>query len=167
MARAVLRRSLVNGSADGPAQVAYRSGTAAPMAAAARAAVLTGGALLWLSGLVWLVLHYAFAQSSPFGALPNPWEPVLMRAHRVLAVGAVFLLGWITAAHVTERWPSARKRFSGLTLAASAAVLAVSGYGLYYTTGSPHAAAALIHEGLGALSLLAGLAHWWWRRPLR
>jgi hypothetical protein len=167
MARAVLRRSLVNGSADGPAQVASRSGAAGQMTAGLRAAVLTAGALLWLSGVVWLVLHYAFAQSSPFGPLPNPREPALMRVHGVLAVGAVFLLGWITAAHVKERWQSARKRLSGLTVAASAAVLAVSGYALYYTTGSPHTAAALLHEGLGVLSLLAGLAHWWRRRPAR
>jgi cation transport ATPase len=167
MPRAVLRRRVVDGSSDGPAQVTSRRGARMPMAAGVRAAVLATAALLWLSGVLWLVLHYAFPQAGPFGPLPNPWEAAVVRVHGVLAVGGVFLLGWITAAHVTERWRSRRNRLSGLTLAASAGVLIVSGYALYYSTGSPHEAAALAHEALGVLALLAALGHWWRRRPLR
>jgi hypothetical protein len=164
MPPAVLHRQMVEGSADGPARVAAHS-VRTKMAGALRAAVYSAAALLWLSGVLWLVLHYAFAQTGPFGPLPNPWEPSVMRVHGVLAVGAVFLLGWITASHLAERWPSGRNRLSGLTLAASAAVLIISGYALYYTTGSPHEVASLVHEGLGVLALLAALAHWWRRRP--
>lgn len=130
-------------------------------------AVFATAALLWLSGVLWLVLHYAFPQTGPFGPLPNPWEAAVLRVHGVLAVGGVFLLGWITAAHVTERWRSASKRLSGLTLAAAAALLVVSGYALYYSTASLHETAALVHEGLGVLALLAALGHWWRRRPSR
>ena len=167
MTRAVLHRQMVEGSADGPAQVASRSGVRAQMGGALRAAILAAAALLWVSGVLWLVLHYAFAQTGPFGPLPNPWEAAVMRVHGVLAVGGVFLLGWIVAGHVTTRWPSGRHRLSGVTLGASAAVLVLSGYALYYTMGSPHEAAALVHEGLGVCALLAGLAHWWRRRLRR
>jgi hypothetical protein len=165
MPRAVLRRSVVEGSSDGPVQVALRSGARTQMAAGLRVAVFAAGALLWLSGVLWLVLHYAFPQAGPFGPLPNPWAAAVMRVHGMLAVGGVFLLGWITAAHVTGRWRSARNRLSGLTLAASATVLIVSGYTLYYSTGSPHDAAALVHEGLGVAALLVALVHW--LRPRR
>jgi hypothetical protein len=130
------------------------------MSPALRAAILTLSALLWLSGAVWLLLHFAFAQQTPFGPLPNPWEAPLMRAHGVLAVGGVFLLGWIVGGHTIERWGSVRKRLSGLALAASAALLVASGYALYYTTGALHEVGSWMHEWLGAGSLLAALAHW-------
>jgi len=162
-----MRRSEVKGSEAGPlaTPLAPRNGARAPMSPALRAAILTLGALLWLSGVAWLVLHFAFAQQTQFGPLPNPWEAVLMRLHGVLAVGGVFILGWIVAGHTIERWGSARKRLSGLLLVASAALLVASGYALYYTTGAPHEVASRAHEWLGAGSLLAALAHWWRNRP--
>jgi hypothetical protein len=137
------------------------------MSRALRGVIFAASALLWLSGVTWLVLHYGFASRTAFGPLPNPFEPVVMRVHGLLAVCGVFLLGWITAAHVPARWLSGRNRISGLVLAASAVVLVVSGYALYYVTGTPHELAAIIHEGLGALAVLAALAHWWRRRTAR
>lgn len=130
-----------------------------------RATLYGVGVLLWLSGAVWLVLHYVFPESTAFGPLPNPWEAPLMRAHGLIAVCAVFLIGWMMAAHVTVRWASERNRRSGLVLGAAALLLILSGYALYYTTGSPHDAAALAHEAIGVLSPAAALAHWWRNRP--
>jgi len=130
-----------------------------------RATLYGVGALLWLSGAVWLVLHYVFPQATSFGPLPNPWEAPLMRVHGLIAVCAVFLIGWMMAAHVTVRWASERNRRSGLVLGGTALLLILSGYALYYTTGSPHDAAALAHEAIGVLALAAALAHWWRKRP--
>jgi hypothetical protein len=93
MARAVLHRQVVEGSADGPVRVAARSAIRTPMAGALRATLYSVAMLLWLSGVLWLVLHYAFAQTGPFGTLPNPWEPTVMRAPGVIAVSGVSLLG--------------------------------------------------------------------------
>lgn len=140
-------------------------GARSRMPPALRAALFTGFALLWLSGACWLVLHLAFEQSSAFGPLPNPWEPVLLKTHGVLAVAGVFLLGWVTAVHLAERRNVARNYRSGLVLAGTAAILVMSGYALYYTTGSLNAVAARAHECLGVASLLAALAHWWRVRP--
>ena len=39
-------------------------------------------------------------------------------------------------------------------------VLVVSGYALYYTTAQLHAGAALVHEWLGVLAIIAALVHW-------
>ena len=135
-----------------------------PLPRALRGAIYSIGTLLWISGALWLVLHYMLPQSTPFGPLPNPWEAPLMRVHGLIAVGGVFLIGWMTAAHVTTRWTSERNRRSGLALGGTALLLIFSGYALYYTTGSPHDAAAFAHEVVGVFAPLAGLAHWWRNR---
>ena len=130
-----------------------------------RAIIYSVAALLWLSGALWLVLHYLRQQSTPFGPLPNPWEAPLMRVHGLVAVCAVFLIGWMTASHVTTRWTSDRNRRSGLALGITALLLVFSGYALYYTTGFPQNAAGLAHEVIGVFAPLAAIAHWWRNRP--
>jgi hypothetical protein len=132
-----------------------------PLPLSLRAAIYGVAALLWVSGAMWLVLHYVFPQRSEFGPLPNSWEVPLMRTHGLIAVGGVFLIGWMMAAHVTARWSSDRNRRSGLVLGGAAVLLVLSGYALYYTTGSPHDAAALAHEAVGVLAPVAALGHWW------
>src|SRR5260370_33332558 len=89
-----MRRSEVKGSeaGRGATSLAPRNGARAPMSPALRAAILTLGALLWLSGVAWLVLHFAFAQQTAFGPLPNPLERGLMRLHGRLAGGGEFLV---------------------------------------------------------------------------
>src|SRR5439155_6275596 len=56
------------------------------MSSPLRAAVFAGCALLWLSGAVWLVVHLTLEQPTPFGPLPSPWEPALLKVHGLLAV---------------------------------------------------------------------------------
>jgi len=124
---------------------------------------LTFGAL-WMSGGLWLVLHWFWAQQTDFGPAEHPWAPGILRWHGWIAVVAVFLLGWITAEHVSDRWSQMRKRASGLSVAGVAVILIATGYALYYTTDRFHDAAALVHEVLGAAAILFGLVHW---RPYR
>ena len=137
------------------------------VAAPLRVAVYGVGTLLWLSGAVWLVLHQAFPQRSTFGLLPNPWEAPLMRVHGLVAVCGVFLIGWISAAHVAARLPRERNRRSGLALGSTAVLLIFSGYALYYTTGPVHDSAGVLHELLGVLSPVVALLHWWRARSSR
>ena len=134
--------------------------TRRPMSPGMRTAILSVGGALWLTGAAWLLVHFAFAQHNEFGSLPNPAEPWLMRLHGILAVAGVFLLGWITAAHIPATWRAALSRVSGLWLAACALVLVLSGYALYYSTGAAHEGAGALHEWLGVAALFAGLAHW-------
>lgn len=164
MTRAALRRPEVNGSGQGSRELSTTGAARSSLPRPLRAAIYGVAALLWLSGAIWLSLHYAFPQTSAFGPLPNPWEAPLMRVHGLIAVCGVFLIGWMTAAHVTARWSSERKRRSGLALGSTALLLVFSGYALYYTTGSPHDAAGLLHEAIGLLSPAAALAHWWRNR---
>lgn len=122
---------------------------------------------LWLSGCYWLLLHYFFARASQFGPVQHPWEPVILRVHGWIAVAGVFLLGWITAQHVSDRWQQAIKRVSGVAIASVAAILAVTGYALYYTTDRLHDIAGAAHEVVGGTAVLLALTHWRRHRPVR
>src|SRR3981081_2478355 len=93
------------------------------MSVGLRSAVMVTFGALWLSGCYWLGLHYFFAQPSEFGAVPHPLGPVILRIHGWIAIASVFLLGWVTARHVTDRWPQMTKRPSGIAIAGVAAVL--------------------------------------------
>ena len=117
--------------------------------------------VLWLSGCMWMVLEYFFPSTTEFGPAPNPWQPAILHIHGWIAVATVFVLGWIGASHIVERWGQPRNRVSGYTLVGLATVLMISGYALYYTTESPHRAAALAHEFLGLAAVVFATAHWW------
>jgi len=134
------------------------------MSAGLRWAVMLTFGVLWLSGCEWLILHYFFAQPADFGPVQHPWAPLILRIHGWIAVAAVFLLGWITARHVSDRWPQMLKRVSGVGIASVAAILALTGYALYYTTDRLHDLAGAIHEVLGGAAILLALVHW---RPYR
>jgi hypothetical protein len=79
----------------------------------------------------------------------------------------VFLLGWIAAEHISDRWHRARNRVSGFSLASLAAVLVVSGYALYYTTDRLHDLAGAVHEVLGGAAIAFALTHWRRNGPSR
>ncbi len=136
------------------------AGSTLRMSWALRTTVFGVCALLWISGFAWLVLHLGFEPRNDFGALPHPWEATLMRVHGLVAVAGVFLLGWLGAGHVLERWRRARNRTSGWVLVGCAALLVFSGYALYYSVGPLHAGAAWVHEWLGVATLAVALAHW-------
>jgi len=115
---------------------------------------------LWLSGCAWLVVHLFFPTATELGPAPNPAEPWLLRLHGWVAVGGVFLFGWITSEHISDRWRKPQNRVSGLSLAAFVSILTISGYALYYTTDHLHDGAAVVHEVLGALAVVFGMMHW-------
>jgi hypothetical protein len=130
------------------------------MSTALRRLIYTTCTLLWLSGCIWLVVHFFFPVTSDFGPAPNPSEPWLLRLHGCVAVGAVFLFGWITSEHISDRWRKPTNRVSGLSLAAFVSILTISGYALYYTTDHLHDGAAVVHEVLGTLGIVFALVHW-------
>ncbi len=141
----------------GPEAVSAAPGRMTP---GLRAGVFGVCALLWTSGIAWLVLHLGFEPRNEFGTLPHPWEAMLMRVHGLVAVAGVFLLGWLGAGHVLERWRRSRNRTSGWVLMGCAVLLIFSGYALYYSVGRLHTGSAWLHEWLGAATLIVALAHW-------
>ena len=120
---------------------------------------------LWVSGGLWLLLHYLLPARTDFGPAPNPAEPTLLKVHGWLAMGGVFLLGWLGSSHMLPRWPQWRQRTSGLVLATACGVLVLTGYGLYYSSDPAHRMISLLHQVLGVAAFVIAVLHW--ERPLR
>jgi cation transport ATPase len=89
-------------------------------------------ALLWASGLAWLISHYVLKIPGEFADAPAPSEPWWLRLHGAAVIGFLIAFGALLPAHVQHGWRQQRNRRSGVTMLSIVAVLAVSGYGLYY-----------------------------------
>lgn len=137
------------------------------MSTGLRSSVFAVYGVLWVTGCYWLILHFFFARTSDFGPVQHPWGPLILRIHGWIAVAGVFLLGWLTARHVSDRWPQMVKRASGIATACVVALLALTGYALYYTTDGLHDVAGLVHEVIGSTAILFALTHWRRHRPAR
>jgi hypothetical protein len=135
-----------------------------------RQGLLLVGAVLLLTGLGWLALHYRGGLAAAADGLPHPLEAWALRLHGLAAYFGLFMFGILAAAHVPQGWCLSRRprwahqRASGVLLSGLAALLAASGYALYYfapewfrpTLGWTHAAAGL--------AMAAALA---WHHPRR
>ncbi|MDT8997888.1 hypothetical protein RQP53_01210 [Paucibacter sp. APW11] len=123
-------------------------------------------AVLTLSGLAWLLLHYGRADDE----LPLPAEGWLMRLHGLASMLALLVLGALAGQHVPAGWRLARRhrrarqRATGLLLSALLGAAVLSAYALYYLVPETwHAGLGGLHAGLGVFALLG----WWLHRPRR
>jgi hypothetical protein len=87
---------------------------------------------IWVTGAVWLILHYFFRQKSEFGFETNPAEPWSLKIHGAFAFASVAMLGLLWGVHVLNGWYSNRRRWSGAVLFGAGCFLVLSGYLLYY-----------------------------------
>lgn len=90
------------------------------------------GASLWLSGGVWLLLHYFGQRKGEFGPEMNPIEPWMMKAHGLALIPALLGIGGMFVAHIPKGWGHTRQRVAGIALCSVLAALIASGYMLYY-----------------------------------
>lgn len=120
---------------------------------------------LWFSGCAWLVLDRFFQSRGPFGLTPHPWEPAILLVHGIIAILSMYLLGWVTARHVLETWPSRLRRVSGGTLAALFVLLTVSGFALFFVSNDRWLhLAAIAHDTLGLGITVLAIQHWFFAR---
>lgn len=87
---------------------------------------------IWVSGVLWLGLHYFLRQKSAFGFETNPAEPWMMKLHGAFAFFALVGLGLLWGVHVLNGWFSNRRRWSGGIVFGLACFLGLTGYLLYY-----------------------------------
>jgi hypothetical protein len=113
---------------------------------------------LLLSGLAWLPLH---AWGTGPGGVPHPLAAWFMRWHGLSAVVGLFAGGLVAAGHVARGWRLAWRRPTGLSLCILGALLALSGYALWYLLPdeSWHAAAGWAHAAAGVLAFALGALH--------
>ena len=119
-----------------------------------RITLYCASALLMLTGLAWLGVHYSAGAGAD--ELPHPLEAWLMRLHGAVAYVGLFVLGALAAAHVPHGWHLtgrhrwAGQRGSGVTLCAVAALLVLSGYLLnYFAPEAVRPALGWVHTGIG------------------
>ena len=131
-----------------------------------RRTLYASGALLIATGVVWLAVHYSLGSGSGPDALPHPLEVWAMRLHGLAAYGGLFALGVIGAGHVPQGWRlSARHRWSqqrssGVMLCSLGAVMALTGYLLYYfAPESIRPALGWAHASVGLIAALLLLSH--------
>ena len=129
-----------------------------------RDALYLSGAVLLLTGCLWLAIHYSIGAGA--GELPHPLEVWSLRVHGLAAFAGVFVLGVLAAAHIPQGWRlSQRRRWvaqrrSGLWLCASGALLVLSGYALFYF--APEAARPAMgwaHAVIGTVMALLIASH--------
>lgn len=110
---------------------------------------------LWISGVAWLLLHYFLQRAGDFGPIPHPLEAWTLKLHGALAFAALWTGGVLWAVHIVPAWRRGHRRSSGIVSVALFALLALSGYLLYYAGDDAlRAVVALVHwlVGLGALA---------------
>ena len=128
----------------------------------ARAAFRWAAALVVLSGLGYGWTRYFGTRMTEFGPEAHPWQATLQHAHVLAGPAAVFMLGWMAAAHGV---PAARTggrtgRRSGLLLGLGGGGLALSG-ALVQVAVDPRVRTALgwVHGGLALLVMAGGATH--------
>jgi hypothetical protein len=123
--------------------------------------LMASGAVLLLTGLAWLALHYRNGLETPQQLLPQAWEAPLMRLHGLAMLIFLLCIGALSTIHIPRGWREGRNLKSGLTLLASAALLTASGYALYYFTSEANRSlVGLAHTLVGVLLVLVFALHW-------
>ena len=129
-----------------------------------RLALFASGFVLLLTGLLWLVVHYAFGAGA--GELPHPLEAWSLRLHGLAGFAALFVLGVLAAAHIPQGWRlSHRRRWrwqrrSGVILCVCAVGLVFTAYLLYYfASESARPAIGWAHTGIGVIMATLVVAH--------
>jgi hypothetical protein len=115
---------------------------------------------VWLTGAVWVLLHYFFMRQGPFGPSPHPVEFWSLVSHGAAAFASLWLFGLLWGIHIPIGWRSSRRRWSGGAMFAVAAWLILSGYMLYYV-GSEQwmSAVAVLHWAFGLAAPALFLLH--------
>lgn len=102
---------------------------------AQRRTLYASAAALVLSGLMWLSVHqlaWPVMSRASMEGLPSPWEPWLMKLHGAAMMVMLFMIGRISSTHVMRGLRLHWRVRDGIGLLVGAALLALTGYSLYY-----------------------------------
>jgi hypothetical protein len=94
--------------------------------------IMSSGAILWITGAAWVLLHYFGEVQGEFGAETNPAQPWLLRLHGLVLIPAILVIGSLLVAHIPKGWNDKKQRIAGIILTVFFGFLIISGYMLYY-----------------------------------
>jgi hypothetical protein len=97
-----------------------------------KTAFSTGTVGLFITGSVWWWMNRYVRTEGLFGPEHSAAEVWMLKLHGAFAM--LFLVAWgaVLVRHVPEAWNTHRNRASGVALISLAAILALTGWGLYY-----------------------------------
>lgn len=114
----------------------------------------------FLTGILWLVFHYFLQRQGEFGAEPHPLEQWWLRLHGASAFAMLWFAGLLWGTHARPALAQPRWRASGIAIVTCIALLAASGYLLYYASDDGwRDAARLLHWVIGLALALPLLIH--------
>jgi hypothetical protein len=117
-------------------------------------------ASIWVTGILWLVFHYFLQRQGEFDAEPNPLEAWWLRLHGAAAFLVLWLAGLLWIVHVRQGLSRPKRRTTGIMLIAMFAVLAASGWLLYYASDDAlRDAVRLVHWLVGLALIVPFLIH--------
>jgi hypothetical protein len=135
-----------------------------------RNTVYAVGAGLWLTGVIWLILHYFMQRQTEFGTQPHPMEFWSRATHALFGFAAIWTLGLLWGAHVVGAWKVQRHRISGAVVFAILAWLIGTGFLLYYLSSDELiSTVSLLHWTVGLVLPIPFLLHRFsrWMRPIQ
>jgi hypothetical protein len=94
--------------------------------------VYTTFGLLIATGVAWLLLDPFVRVAGDFGPEHHPAERWMLVSHGVVAYAFLIVAGAMIPVHIILGWNTRRNLNSGLTLAGTCLLLAVTALGLYY-----------------------------------
>jgi hypothetical protein len=116
--------------------------------------------LLVVTGLIWLVLDNFVRVNGEFGPEHHPAEHLVLIVHGIVAYAFLIVGGAMIPVHVTLGWNIRRNLKSGITLAGTGLILALTALGLYYVGGEiSRSWVSFTHWIIGLLLIPALLIH--------
>ena len=124
--------------------------------------------LLFASGLLWWLIQSWGRVETEFGPTPHSAAAWLLRLHGAAAMLVLVILGVLLPVHVARAWRARRNRSSGAGMLTLCALLAATGWLLYYATGeTSRTIVSAIHLWLGFSLPLVLVIHIWLGRRAR
>jgi cation transport ATPase len=109
--------------------------------------------VLAVTGVVLAVFRFVVPSDDPFTAYPHPTWPFVMATHVLTTPIFFFLVGSMWWPHVVRHWKNRERRTSGMLVIATAVVVSVSGYALFYVgVGGWAEACRIVHAGTGVVA---------------
>jgi len=87
---------------------------------------------LFITGVVWLFVHYAGQGREEFSDGYEWLKPWSLRIHGAAAMITLTMLGFLIPKHMQPAWRQRRNRTTAVVMFTIVMVMIVTGYGLYY-----------------------------------
>jgi len=122
----------------------------------------TSGTLTTVTGVAYLWMKHFMEPVALFAAINHPWQPIMLKAHIVVAPMLVFGLGVISVRHIWTHFANGvgRGRRSGISTAVISVVLVVTGYLIQAITAEGVLrAVSYVHIGVGTVFAVGFVGH--------